>query len=279
MYLTGIFAVLATVIFSFSFFYNAEGAAGVPKIISYQGRLTNSSSDLLGGSGTTFYFRFSLHSASSGGSQLWPGGTPCTHSLVVRQGVFNAGVGDTSECSDVLDFDFASRDAVWLEVKVSSDNSTFETLTPRQRISSTAFAVVADTLVATSTQSRVGTTSPIDTSLLTIESTTTSVIPLTIRAAFGQLADLFQIQDSRGTDLLTITGGGAFGIGSSTVATSTKLTVAGDTYLDSNVITISSSTAANLTVSYQSSATTTLPVALNAFSYATSTTAIPFFEF
>ena len=99
---------------------------------------------------------------------------------------------------------------------INSDNSSFETLTPRQRINASAFAFVANALVATSTQSRLGTTSPIGTSLLTLEATTTSVIPLSIRAALSQIADLFQIQDNAGSDLLTVTGGGNLGIGTST---------------------------------------------------------------
>ncbi len=150
----------------------SEAAGGVPKILNYQGRLTDASDNLLGGSGTTYYFRFGIFAASSGGSQLWPASTPCSHALTVKQGVFNAGVGDASECSDVLNFDFTSRDAVYLEVSVSSDNSTFETLTPRQRIDASAFALIADTIIATSTQSRLGTTTPIGTSLLTIQATT-----------------------------------------------------------------------------------------------------------
>jgi len=209
----------------------AESAAGVPRIMSYQGRLTNASGDLLGGSGTSYYFRFSLYGASSGGSQLWPAGsaTPCTHTLPVKEGVFNAGIGDTSECSDALNYDFASTDALYLQVQVSSDNSTFETLTPRQRVTSSAFAAIADSVVSTSTQSRLGTTSPIGTSLLTIEASTSSVVPLSIRAAAGQTANILQIQNAAAADFFTIAGSGRIGIASSTpgagfgIATSTYI--------------------------------------------------------
>lgn len=92
--------------------YAADAAPGIPRIISYQGRLTNASGNLLGGSsGANYYFRFSLHSDLSGGAQLWPANdaTPCTHTLTVKEGVFNAGIGDTSECSDALGYNF--RDA------------------------------------------------------------------------------------------------------------------------------------------------------------------------
>ncbi|MDD5033005.1 MAG: FG-GAP-like repeat-containing protein, partial [Candidatus Pacebacteria bacterium] len=123
-----------------------SAAAGVPQIIGYQGRLSDIAGDLLGGaSGTNYYFRFSIYDASTSGTKLWPSGTPCTHTRTVREGVFTAGIGDTSECSDVLDFDFQDNSETYLEVSVSSDNSTFETLTPRQRITSSGYALNAST--------------------------------------------------------------------------------------------------------------------------------------
>ncbi|MDP3772557.1 MAG: hypothetical protein Q8Q94_04285, partial [bacterium] len=67
-----------------------------------------------------------------------------------------------------------------------------------------------------------------------------------------------------------------FGIATSTPAT--YLSVGGDVYLDSNVLTIGSSSAATLTVSYQRTATTTLPSAVNALAFSTSPTATPVFS-
>ena len=138
--------ILLSGIFLFGLIFEARGAEGTPQILSYQGRLTNSSGSLLGDSGTTFYFRFSIHNSASGGSQLWPfnDATPCTHTRTVREGVFTAGIGDTAECADVLNFDFRSNENIYLQVAVSDtgDNLDFETLNPRQRITSAPFAQV-----------------------------------------------------------------------------------------------------------------------------------------
>jgi hypothetical protein len=86
----------------------------------------------------------------------------------------------------------------------------------------------------------------------------------------------FVIGSSTKTDLL-ITNTGLVGIGSTSPAT--RLGLAGNAYLDSNVITISSSSAASLILSLQSKATTTILNAVdNAFSFATSSANVPIFS-
>ncbi|MBU6415104.1 hypothetical protein KGQ34_02595, partial [Patescibacteria group bacterium] len=258
----------------FVFPFEANSATGVPKIISYQGRLANASGNLLGGSsGTTFYFKFSIHSAASGGAQIWPSSTPCTHALVVTDGVFNANIGDTSECSDALDVDFNASDTLYLQVQVATVDvpASFEILSPRQRITSSGFAINASTvsgsannspnvlgnLVTYSTvqagaamasgnifsadvlssfagnfinfnfasttrfaidqggRTMIGTSTPSGLSVLTVGATTTSSIPLTLKAVTGQTANLFQILDSSNNQLLTIDNSGKLGVASS----------------------------------------------------------------
>jgi hypothetical protein len=124
----------------------AIAAPGTPNIISYQGRLTDASGNLLGGSGTTYYFKFSIwdNETVGNGTRLWPSAAPTSLSKTVRQGVFNVNIGDTAAgYPDTLDHDFSANDSVFLQIEVSSNNSTFETLGPRQRITAAAFAKTA----------------------------------------------------------------------------------------------------------------------------------------
>jgi hypothetical protein len=127
--------------------------AAVPQIINHQGRLLNSSGDLLGGNGTNYCFRFSLYSASSGGTKLWPSTDPSTMTASVKNGVFNVGIGDTSAGGNLLDFDFESTDTAYLNIDVANSSggscasvTSFETLSPRQRLASAGFAINAKTL-------------------------------------------------------------------------------------------------------------------------------------
>jgi len=127
----------------------AQAETGVPSILSYQGRLTDSGGNLLGGAGTPYFFKFSFwDSATVGsGSQVWPIVSPSPVSLTVKQGVFNVNIGDTENSyPDILNYNFGSNKNIYLQVEVSANNSSFETLSPRQRITSAPFAEVAASL-------------------------------------------------------------------------------------------------------------------------------------
>ena len=53
--------VLIFVSSNLNFALVAIAASGTPTIISYQGRLADGDGDLLGGSGATYYFKFSIY--------------------------------------------------------------------------------------------------------------------------------------------------------------------------------------------------------------------------
>src|SRR3990167_1217938 len=159
---------LGFVLFFASLYSYSSAAGGIPRILSYQGRLTNARGNLLGDSGTTYYFKFSIwdNATVGSGTKLWPSGTPATTTANVKQGVFNVNIGDTaSGYPDVLDYNFNSNSAIYLQVEVSSDNNSSQTLSPRQRIAASAFAELSGAVSGTTTPSSFGTTTPIGSSV------------------------------------------------------------------------------------------------------------------
>lgn len=199
----------------------AHAASGVPTILSYQGRLADSNGDLIGSSsGTTRYFKFSIWDNPTvlSGSQLWPSSGPTSYAITVRQGVFNADIGDTGAgYPDALDYNFNTNKNIYLQVEVSSNGTDFETLSPRQRISSAPFAQVSGAVSGTGPSS-FGTTTPFGTSLVSIEATSSTATPLSIRGILGQAANLFQIQDYTGSNLFIVDSNGKVGVGTSTAS-------------------------------------------------------------
>ncbi len=217
---------LYLVIFSFIFssIFPTALAQGVPTVISYQGRLADSSGNLLGGSGTTYYFKFSIwdNATVGSGSQLYPSSSPSSVSATVRQGVFTTSI-------DVSGYNFNREDAVYLQVEASSDNSTFQTLSPRQRVTASAFAELAGAVSGTGSSS-FGTTTPITNSQVTVEATTTTAIPLALRGASGQTANLFQIQNASASNLFYVNSSGAV-FASSTLQVAATTTIYSDLVL------------------------------------------------
>jgi len=189
-------------------------AGGTPTIFSYQGRLTNASGDLLGGSGTSYNFKFSIwnNPTVGSGSKLWPTADPSVNPLTVRQGVFNVNIGDTANgYLDALDYNFAANKDIYLQVEVFN-GTAYETLTPRQRISSTIFAQVAGSVNGLGPSS-FGIITPFGSSVVSIEATSTQSTGLSIRGVVSQIANLFQIQDSTGSNLMVVDSAGNVGVG------------------------------------------------------------------
>ncbi len=221
--------ILSLILVTVGFIPISHAATGVPSVLSYQGRLTNSSGDLVGGSGTVYYFKFSIWDVSTGGvagtNRLWPALGPTAATSTVRQGVFNVNIGDTvNGYPDTLDYNFNTNQNIYLQIEVSTNGVSYETLSPRQRISSAPFAQVAAAVNGVG-QSSFGTTTPISNAVVSIVSTTTTSIPLLVRSAVGQLASLLRFEDSSLNHLFSVDSlGGIFGSSTLTIGTSNAST-------------------------------------------------------
>lgn len=116
--------------------------AAVPGVINFQGYLTDSGGQTLpDGSYTMNFFMFD---AAIGGNQLWNAPDGEQQTVIVINGIYNIQLGMV----EPLDSSVFSGGTAWLEVVVEG-----ETLSPRQRITATAYALKAadaDTLAGNS---------------------------------------------------------------------------------------------------------------------------------
>ncbi len=189
----------------------AQAASVTPTILTYQGRLTDASGNLLGGAGTSYYMKFSLWTSPTVGvgTQVWPATTAGTSTVTVTQGVFTVNIGDTSNgYPDALNLNFSNYPALYLQVEVSSNNISSETLSPRQQLTSVPYAQVAGAVVGTSTPSLFGTSTPIGSSFVTIQATSSTSIPLSIAGFAGQTANLFQVLNNALSSVFSINSAG-----------------------------------------------------------------------
>lgn len=105
----------------------ANPSGGVPKLINYQGHLTDAGGQPV--TNKTYSIEFRIYDVSTGGTPLWSE----TQTVAVSGGLFNASLGGTNPLSTTF---FAGN--TYLEVVVEG-----EVLSPRQPITSTAYAINA----------------------------------------------------------------------------------------------------------------------------------------
>jgi predicted regulator of Ras-like GTPase activity (Roadblock/LC7/MglB family) len=125
-----------------------EGRSGVPTVMSYQGQV------MVGGSpyNGTGYFKFAIVD-STGTTSYWSnngssseGSEPTVWvALSVNIGLFNVMLGDTtlSGMTQPLSADVFSGTDRWLRVWFSSDGTSYQQLTPDQRIAAVPYSLQA----------------------------------------------------------------------------------------------------------------------------------------
>jgi hypothetical protein len=122
---------LAFIILSITYYLSptAYVEAAVPRLINYQGRLTDTSGNPLNG---TYTVVFRIYDVATAGSPLWQG----TYSVSIQKGIFNVLLGDINDAG----FNFANLNfdkQYYLGIKVGSDAE----MTPRQLIASSGYAI------------------------------------------------------------------------------------------------------------------------------------------
>jgi len=109
-------------------------SADIPQVISYQGKVTDTSGNPVADGSYTMRFR--IYDAVTGGTLLWDSGA---RTVSVAGGIFSVLLGETPQPALNLAFD----DDYWLLVTFSGVDQT-----PRQRLASAGYAYMASGLVA-----------------------------------------------------------------------------------------------------------------------------------
>ena len=108
--------------------------ADIPKIISYQGKVTDSGGTPIPDG--SYQMSFRIMDAATGGTEVWSSGV---HPVVISGGIFDILLGETPHPPIELPFDVD----YWLSVTIESEEQS-----PRQRLASSGYAYMAGGLVA-----------------------------------------------------------------------------------------------------------------------------------
>lgn len=134
---------LTRLLFLLALIASSSAQEAAPKLINYQGKLTDAVGAPLGGSaGGTYSLKFEVFDAPTGGTAAWGE----TRQVAVVDGVFNVvlgGAGGTNVVGD-LGAAFAGKDR-YLQTTVlpGAGVATQQVLLPRQQLASVPFALVA----------------------------------------------------------------------------------------------------------------------------------------
>ena len=237
------FGIIFFVVFSISFISFSYADTGVPNIISYQGHLTDTGGNPLGGTSTPYYFKFSFWDSATVGSgtKLWPSSSPSVTSLAVKQGSFNVNIGDTTAgYPDTLDYNWNTNSRVYLQIEISSDNINFETLAPRSLITSAPSSQVSSQVNGVNSSS-FGTSTPFLNTVISALSTSVNSVVMAVKGVAGQVANLFNVTDSNNNPFFTVASNGNVGVGTSTPAYKLDvvggINLTGSFYKDGNLFT------------------------------------------
>ncbi len=123
----------------------AQAAAGIPKLINFQGKLTDATDGTNVPNGT-YSMQFKLYDDPTAGSLLWTetwDGTGGSTQVTVTNGVFNVKLGSFTALSST----FFNTDAIYLTVNFNDGGGYDGEMSPRKRLTAAAYAFNANNLV------------------------------------------------------------------------------------------------------------------------------------
>jgi len=107
--------------------------AATPKMISFQGKLTDSSNNALNGS---YDFIFTIYDNATAGTAQW---TETQTGITVTNGLYSVDLGAVNAITSSFDAPY------WLDVQVRpTGGGTYEPLSPRHRLTSSPYAFMSD---------------------------------------------------------------------------------------------------------------------------------------
>ncbi|PIQ89934.1 MAG: hypothetical protein COV72_00475 [Candidatus Omnitrophica bacterium CG11_big_fil_rev_8_21_14_0_20_42_13] len=121
-----VFLILATV--AVLFFMVTSAYTAVPRLIRFQGKVTDTQGAPLNGS---YNITFRVYDAASGGALLW---SETQSAIPVNNGVFTVLLGNVNPLNLAFDIPY------WLSMEVNNDGE----MSPRQQIASVGYAIRAE---------------------------------------------------------------------------------------------------------------------------------------
>ena len=126
----------------------AQAAEGISHTINYQGKLMNSTGNLVADG--DYDIKFVVYDSATGNNQLWsasttnglPTGTSSTVSVAVTSGLFSILLGDTSDNQVAFPNSLFNNDTLYLGVTIGADSE----MTPRKRLSAVPYAYNSEML-------------------------------------------------------------------------------------------------------------------------------------
>jgi len=129
--------------FTLSFLIIGIAFAGAREL-PYTGQLYNGATPVGGTSGQNQQFYFRIYSAQTGGSLLWQSGATVTQ--FIKNGLLSVNLGDTSVMNPLTESIFNESNSLWLEVQTAPLGNALVTLSPRRKITTSAYSYDANRL-------------------------------------------------------------------------------------------------------------------------------------